>query len=275
MSDGKVRLSDQQVGELKRRMDEVQHRLDHGVINFDEAMKMLQRIVEGEFIDPLAQNFDWQVSPTDQIRRAKQWNKEFGWGFPESVFTDLFREIPCHYGGYLTAIVLDIHLGDFEQTFAAAVDRIRTNFEVDGLFSWERNPQVRGCSGIHQPNQMKWKVVDLARVLPLHDVFKLNRSNEPTEENSVWSAVLWAAAYFPKWLEDMNGKNVPFVVLPGIDIALGNRSHVVMPMALRWQENGNKVVCETIYDHCIYQDIWPYRKHNWARPAIVQPMSKF
>lgn len=180
--------------------------------NQDFFKEVLQLAEKYGYSDLIREMF---ISQALQLELCQQRNVERNWGFFKKDFTAL-GVTPKWPKDHLCAVVLDVGLDTVEQTFeeawyfATSVQR----------YSW-RDHQVQSdkkhlqlLSGIKHQRGLRWRIVDLG----------VNKDRQPIDvrnpQTSPHSAILWAASYFPKWVQSMNGIDIPYVLISGYELLL-------------------------------------------------------
>ena len=153
------------------------------------------------------------VTPHEQLILASQRNKERGWGFTEADFAILCNP-PEWPSENLSAIVLDITLDTVAETleegwhFAAS--------RQPAHWRWSRiksdSDHLRLSPGLEHHRGLRWQLIDLAGRVEESTAFSVQQSSP--------SAVLWAASYFPKWIQLMDGAAVPYVLISGYQLTV-------------------------------------------------------
>lgn len=195
----------------------------------------LQQLVErGRFADDAPQAVpDLFIVPEAQLAFARQRNHEHGWGFTDEDFTAL-GDPPPWPSGYLTAIILDVTLDLVGRTFEEAW--YYATAVQPGSWRWNEvksdADHLRLLAGITFERGLRWRVVDLAAHWDKRGGTRLKDVRDPKTSPS--SAILWAASYFPKWVQAMEGVTVPYIWIPGYEISVsGSRSWSYVP-CLYW-----------------------------------------
>ena len=105
---------------------------------------------------------------------------------------------------------------------------------------------------------LRWRVVELAANWDKKDGIRPKDVRNP--QTSPHSAVLWEAGFSPKWVQAMDGVNVPYVWIPGYEASISGGPAWSYAPYLRWNRVFRKV--ELIADHC------ELRYQYWAVPAF-------
>lgn len=162
---------------------------------------------------------DMFLPPAAQLDIVRQRNKERNWGFTEQDFANL-AEQPA-WPDKLSAVVLEVSLDTVHQTFEEAwhlAKSIQPNH-----WRWEelRSDQdnLRLLPGITHQRGLRWRVIDLAANWDTKQGVRPADVRDP--KMSPHSAILWAASYFPKWVQAMDGTTAPFVWIPGYQVSVG------------------------------------------------------
>ena len=165
-----------------------------------------------------------------QLELARQRNKERGWGFNKKDF-DSLGDPPSWPDRDLGAVILSVQLDTVQETFEEAwycAASVQPNAWRCHSVKPDRD-HLRLLPGTKHERGLAWVEVDLAA--------NWNKGNDGIIPASIRSpktsphvAVLWAASYFPKWIQAMNGKDVPEVWVPGYQLNLPDAkpwSHVL------------------------------------------------
>ena len=184
------------------------------------------------------------IKPAAQLELVRDRNKERNWGFTNQDFKAL-GESPAWPDGKLSAVVLDVSLENVQRTFeeawyfAASVQPSNCR--------WKRiesdADHLRLLPGITHKRGLRWRVIDLAsnwdrkKGISPADVRDSNASPN--------SAVLWAASYFPKWVQAMDGVGVPFVWIPGYEVTIPSNIHVPRVFYLSWHHCSQRIELDT------------------------------
>lgn len=179
--------------------------LAHDEAFFAEVLELARRFGYGGLF----------ISAAEQLELVKQRNQERGWGFAEEDFAAL-GEPPAWPEGELCAVVLDAPLATVEQTFEQAWQCVASVYE--DKWRWEAllsdAEHLRLLPSIQHKRGLRWRIVDLAA--------NWDKQNGLTPaairpQSGDWpsSAILWAASYFPQWVQAMDGVNVPYVWISG------------------------------------------------------------
>ncbi len=193
--------------------------LAHDEQFFQEVMLVARRFAYGGWFTPAA----------EQLELVKKRNAEREWGFTDAYFAAL-GDPPAWPDGELCAVVLDVSLETVQKTFeegwlwAGEVQPDRWRWEK--LLSDEKS--LRLLAGIQYQRGLRWRVMDLAANWDKKDGIRPMDVRSP--EKSPHSAILWAAALFPAWVQAMDGVNVPYVWIPGYEASVsGYRPWAFVP----------------------------------------------
>lgn len=154
------------------------------------------------------------LSSDEQLKLVADRNRERNWGFLDSDFESLGTP-PLWPGAELSATVLEVTFLSVEKTFKEALrlackvvygEELETNWDlrlIELPCCINSNPQYeRG---------LRWRNINLAanrhKCMGALDVVQSIKS--PAQ------SVLWAASYFPNWINSMDGKKVPYIWIPG------------------------------------------------------------
>ncbi|MFA6252904.1 MAG: hypothetical protein WCV69_01380 [Patescibacteria group bacterium] len=214
-------LSDEQYRVLDRRLDEVKRRANQGTILFNTTIDQLQCIVEGRGFecDLIHGMF---ATPAQQLSMVKVLNVQHCWGFTDEDFIKLGQAPVPANTTRLTVVILEVCLDTVQRTFDTAwqlaASKQPNSSRLGGLLS--DSEHLRLLSGQHSRG-LKWRIVDLGA--------NQNRKSVDVRDSvqSPAAAILWMAYYSPKWVSAMNGKDIPYVFLPGYEACA--------PIFLDWQ----------------------------------------
>lgn len=209
---------DRKMGDIKRQL------LTKGgsPLNPDLVDEALQRICEGNFSIP-----DLFVSIHRQIKNIERWNEERNWGLNEALenlpqppiypdtsedeFTGAIVLVP-----YLRAIGVSGTSG-FLSGIGRTLQELWTivGYRHSGAYRKAVIPNAVSMNQIDPDlrfSSLRWEVIDLGanRGRSLKDVL----TDAPTLPSA---GILAAAAHFPEWVSRMDGREVPFAVIPGLE----------------------------------------------------------
>lgn len=214
-----TKVTDEVLGKTARQLVDWFERIRKGSLNPEELYQVVKPLLEkgkwGEFF----------ISPSDQLALVRQRNKERGWGFTEDDFTSLREDVPAWPEEKLCAVVLDVSLDTIQRTFEQGWHFTAKAQEELGAGKWRwdeiksDSKHLRFLQGIEfQPNTLQWRVVDLGANWDKKNGIRPKDVRNP--KNSPHSAILWAASYFPKWIQAMDGVNIPYVWIPGYELTI-------------------------------------------------------
>lgn len=255
---GKYPVSGEQYRTIDRRMREIMRQLDQAgdsPLDPEWVASVLQTIIEGRgYEGDLIHGLF--ATPLQQLEMIKRLNQERGWGFTAEDFSSL-GEAPTWPEDRLSVVILDASLYFVQETFETAWKLVKdtqpNHWRWDGLRS--DSDHLRLLSGEHQRG-LQWQVLDL----------EANQNCQPEDVRSAItspsSAVLWMAYYSPQWIQSMNGKDVPFVWIPGYEVTVpGYRPWCGVPL-LYWKADGRQV------------ELHAYgcgdRGERWAVPVLIR-----
>lgn len=255
--EGNYPVSDEQYRGIDRQMTWIKRKLDQqggSPLDPEWLASVLQTIIEGPGYDDHLIH-DLFVSPLQQLEMIKRLNHERDWGFTEKDFVSL-GEAPDWPAGRLSVVILDVSLNSVQETFETAWELVKTtqpsSWRWAGLQS--DSDHLRLLSGKHQRG-LQWQVVDLG----------VNQNRNPEEVRNIStspsSAILWMAYYSPKWIQSMNGKDIPFVWIPGYEVTIPGTTqdwHDVPSLNRNAGERQIKLNAYSDYN----------RDGNWAVPAL-------
>lgn len=183
------------------------------------------------------------VPAYQQLNCMKSRNITRNWGFTKEHFEKL-GEPPAWPAGLLSAVVLDVGLYTFRQTFEEAWACIVESQQGHGGGHWRwdaiktDNDHLRLHSNRSHERGLKWRVIDFAAHWDKRDGI---RPQDVRNEKSPDSACLWAASYFPKYIQAMDGENVPYMWIPGYDLNVDGYSPWPFVPLLSWYRVGRWV----------------------------------
>lgn len=249
------KVADARLGKIARQQHDLFRRVREGVLNPSLVSRQLQDIIEGRSIQDVVALF---TPPERQVERVRAWNTAANWGFTEQDFAKL-GEPPAWPEGRLVAIVLDIQLETSQRTFEEAWDIIEgvhpNSWRWDQIQADEEHLRLYpGCS--HQRN-LSWRVIDLGA----------NRDRKPQDVRSEMkpellphSALLWAAALHPNWVQAMNGNDVPFVFLAGYQLTIPGYQPWAHVPRLNWARMSREVWLNALFAGL--------RSPSWGVPVL-------
>lgn len=182
--------------------------LAHDVNFFKECLKLAEKYGHTDWLQGMF------VAPWVQLELAKEWNKERKWKFRDEDFASL-GQAPEWPKDRLCAVVLEVNLDSFIQTVEEALDCIASRYFYNIFVGCEVDIDTNRLRLL--PKILKtgrslcWRIINLGS--------NVGKSPEKIRNlNSPHSAILWAAAYFPRWVLSMNGENIPHVWIPGYQL---------------------------------------------------------
>jgi hypothetical protein len=194
-----------------------------------------------------------------QRNLVQLWNAWSEWRFTDADFAAL-GEPPAWPEDKLSAVVLDVSLDTVQQTFDEAWDcaiSVQPN-----SWRWEElksdADHLRLLPGIAHQRGLRWRVVDLADNWDQKN--GIAPANVRNPRTSPSSAVLWAASYFSKWIQAMDGKTVPYVWIPGYQVTVAGFGQWSGVPNLNWYRVSRGV-------H-LYASHGGHRNSHYAVPAL-------
>jgi hypothetical protein len=153
--------------------------------------------------------------PLMQLSRAREWNREFGWGFSERDFEEAENNVPAWPQRSLTPVVLVPYLSPkgeedgVQRTFRELWTRAHAyvSNHPDNRFSRGMYPKHQRF-GAHVPG-LRWEVIDLGARRGLSYEAALSARSAPG------AGVLAAAIMHERWAVSMDGEKIPFVWMLG------------------------------------------------------------
>ncbi len=243
-------VDDAALGRFARQQHDWFERVRKGSLNPDEVMKAIQAVIDrGSLFIP----------PEAQLALVRQRNTECRWGFTDADFAAL-GEPPSWPDDPLGAVLLDVSLDTVQQTFeqawhfASAVQP--GSWRWDAVLSDEKHLQL--LPGITFQRGLRWQVMDLAANWDKQNGIRPLDVRDP--KVSPHSSILWAASYFPKWVQTMDGESVPFVWLPGYQLTVPGRRPWSFVPYLFWHRDSRRVE--------LYAFFAGYRRRGWAVPSL-------
>lgn len=258
-------VTKEQREEIRRLLEEILKKVGEGDVasplDPEATIKALRIVLEGVF--PLTDLIHGLfIPPEKQLELARRWNDLRGWGFTEEDFAKLSPP-PSWPDSPLCVVVLNISLNTICMTVEEAWDIFQSVYSGNchRHFVLTDKNHLRLLEGIvFQPRSLKWVVIDLGA----------NVDQTPQEihnpKNSPHSAVLWAAAYFPLWVQAMCQQRVPGVFITGYD-----ENPVSPKFKAGW-------VYQILLDHCCRGEIAlkailahsESTKHGQAVPVLLE-----
>lgn len=160
---------------------------------------------------------DMFIPPAKQLELVHRWNIERSWGFIDAEFTAL-NEPPAWPKGKLSCVILEVSLDTVEMTFNEAWHLIIAA-QRGNHWPCTKFESLRLLLGITHQRGLKWRVVDLVAYWDHERGIRPMDVRSP--EKSPHSAILWAGAFFPRWVQGMDGITVPYVWIPGYEASVG------------------------------------------------------
>jgi len=189
---------------------------------------------EQEVTQPVAAGGERLFVPcSEQLRQLRQWNDNYRLGFTTEAL-DAVGPPPAWPAGRLQAVVLAWSLGTVHRT-AEIAWRIAAD-QQPGSRRWQevefRQQSLRLRPDIgFVPFALRWDTVDLGTQ---HDRHHPIRPVDVRGATSLHAQGLQAAAYFPQWVQTMDGVTVPYLWLAGYELKYGAQSSW-MSLKPRWQ----------------------------------------
>src|SRR5439155_19318018 len=128
----------------------------------------------------------------------------------------------------LSAVVLDVSLNTVQQTFEEAW-HFATLTNSAGWRSGEivtDSDHLQLLPGMAHRRGLRWILIDFAA--NWDKKIGLAPGDVRNQLLSPHSAVLWAASYFPEWVQAMDGITVPYVWIPGYVIVVPGAERLQM-----------------------------------------------
>jgi len=222
--------------------------LAHDEQFFQEVMLVARRFGYG----------GWFISPAEQLELVKARNFERNWGFTAEDFFPL-GEPPAWPDGDLCAVVLAPALKTLQETLEEAwlwaAEVQENNRRWDALLSDEKS--LRLFTGKEHKRGLSWRVVDLGANWDKQNGIAPKDVRNPKSPDC---EILIAAALFPNWIQAMDGVNVPYVWIPGLEVSVsGDPAWSDVP-SLNWHRDDHEVGLNAA--HC------ELRHRLWAVPAF-------
>ena len=183
----------------------------------------------------------WAIPPATQIGCALLRSDDRGWGFTKKDFAVL--DLPRWPDGKLCAAVLDVQLDTVQQTFEEAWHFASSAYPN----SWQHgqiksdSDNLRLLSGMKHKRGLSWQLIDLG------DRRNWTPQVVRSPETSPASAILWAASYFPAWVQAMDGEAVPYVFLPGYELFMPLDAEWSFSPYLSWEQKECSVDLRALY----------------------------
>ncbi len=176
------------------------------------------------------------VPAYQQLNCVKSRNITRKWGFTDEHFEKL-GEPPAWPSGLLSAVVLDVGLDTISHTFEEAwacivesqKDHNGNHWRWDSIKTDKDHLRLYG--GKSHERGLKWRIIDFDAHWDKKDGVK---PQDVRGANSPDSACLWAASYFPKYVQAMDGENVPYMWIPGYELNVDGSTPWAGVPGLRW-----------------------------------------
>jgi hypothetical protein len=201
------------------------------------------------------------IPPDMQLHVVRQRNLKRNWRFTDDDFR-LLGEPPPWPGRNLYAVVLDVTLDTVPQTFeeawnlAAVVQR--------SAWCWHQlkadSNHLRLLPGVRHHRGLRWVIIDLGA--NWEQKTGISPADVRSPQTSPASALLWAASYFPRWPQAMDGINVPYVWIPGYQLTTADLGAWELVPFLGWYRLCHAVTLSGIYAR--------HRHNGWAVPELRQ-----
>lgn len=254
-------VTDEQYGKLSKRVEEVKRRVDEGTLPFGSIMDGLQGLIQGRQDGrPI-----WAISPKSQLALVHERNLERGWGFTEADFKAL-GDPPEWPEGRFCTVVLDVSLNTVQDTFeeawyfvASAASAPSDSWRDEHIRS---NPEhLRLLPDIEHRRGLRWQVVDLGAHWDKSGM-GISPKDVRSSMTSPSSAILWAASYFPEWMQVMDGRSVPFVWLSGYQLATPHAEQPWWDVPVLHRMNKGEIRLSARFDYT--------RAIGMATPALLE-----
>ena len=164
--------------------------------------------------------------PEGQLEKVRTWNRERGWGFTEDELAAASAGIRGLQAPKkpLVAHVLSVTLADsggvpgLVRTFHELMELALSQFSGgpcwDGFDRLDAGTLRRPCGSVSCARRLRWVMVD----------FDAWRDVAPTALDPNLRlpglSILAAAALHPQWVTAMDGRRVPYVWMPGLDLTV-------------------------------------------------------
>lgn len=209
-----------------------------------------------------------------QIRIAKRWNKEFGWGFTESDFYNLGEppSIPEEITkpGKFYAIVLDIKFKTIEETFnnfwQAVLSAQPRSYKWNGLESDVSH--LYTAEGLGHTPGLSWKILEINSSIG-RSVNDLKADQSVRLDSLASSSILWMVAYFSKWASDhygdaMSNLFVPkyYLSVPGYKAKLPGKKHYTDTLFIYWDFASGNLALDVADSG--------FKNSKWITPTLLK-----
>lgn len=158
-----------------------------------------------------------------QVNEWQRWNRDFNLGITEEQFSEALANAPLWPRGELVAPVLVFYSNTLERTMESLLWILKSNhpkLTIDPKFDVGRKKLVL-LEGVDFHPGLRWEVVSFGE-----NVGETVSAAKVAPQNAAHVGVFAAMALHRKWVASMNGKEVPFVVVPGLEqVADGNWTH--------------------------------------------------
>lgn len=224
-----------------------------------------------QVIDPPQPEFvvdDLFVSSAQQLANARRWNTKYSIGFTDEDFARLGPS-PMVGEGFVRPVLV-MYLPNekadkrgkvkedetFELWWKIAASVHPDKYRWPGVKS--DSDHLRLLNGITHPGKcLRWEVIDLAA----------NRDEKPRDvrssQTSPHAGILAAAAHFPKWVQAMHGKTVPYVSIAGYELNVPDCGGWTGVPFLHWDAVFRQVKLYAFY--AVFHD------GSWAVPSLREP----
>ena len=206
---------------------------------------------------------------TDQLTQIKKWNKEHNWGFTEKHFTALGTppELPEDAGNLVT-VVLVPYLGNkskvpgfyhtFKELWKLAAEQQENSWR---WYGYKDASSIRLLEGIKHPKKcLRWEIIDLGANWDKKNGIAPKNVRNP--QTSPHAGILACAALHPNWVRVMDGNQVPYVWVPGYQVAVPGDGPWRNVPDLDFNAHGHEVR--------LYYGWDAYQSYSWGVPAFFR-----
>lgn len=210
----KKELTDEDLGQLFRRLHTLDKRIVNEHLDFSYAMEIIQFMLDSKPLSPKSLT----PSPRSQLGTARMLNRMFGWGISEGLFQWVERGAPSKWCleklSPTQAVVLDISLPTFEKSFTTAWSLIEASHSQLGCTSDRKPVDVRSfVDGPYPGVSLDWVILDFGANTGGKSVEAVRKGSAPNPLPH--TSILWAFVYNPELLWELHEMSIHRIWMGG------------------------------------------------------------
>jgi hypothetical protein len=218
-------------------------------------------------LEQLAPSLPKLFVPLDvQLANYRRWNTERNLGITDAEFDAIDLSGPWYHGGLVVDVIVGYlrdqgGIGGIQRTFEETWDIASSRQPRKSRYKSLQSDPEHLCllEGIEHTRGLRRVTVDLGANRDMIDGIS---PRDVRGKDSAQAEILAAAAQFPGWVQAMNGKNVPYVWMPGYQ--------VLSPVSDAWQRL--PYILWDWADRAVHLVVtWDdKRSSGWACPEVVR-----